>query len=186
MIDNPQYIKVKDKKYKINTSYRAALKCDTIIKDKNINDYEKSIAIILLLFGKEAAKDRNNRNKLLELAYKYLSCNEEPKNKKDKPDMDFQKDFRLIRASFKSDFGIDLLKEDIDWWDFYSYLNGLTENCILNRIRELRTYDVNKIQDAKERQDIIEAKERWKLEEEITMTEEQERNAEEFLKSMGF
>ena len=101
--------------------------------------------------------------------------------------MSLEQDFKLIRASFKSDFGIDILNEDINWWDFCTYLNGLTENCILNRIRELRTYDISDIKDIKEKTKIQEAKQYWALkEEEIKPTNEQEKNAEAFWKSMGF
>lgn len=187
MKECPQFVKVNDKKYKINTNYKVALRCDEVIKDNTIKDYEKTLAIIYLLFGKEALKDRDNRNRLIELAYKYLSCGEEPKGHNSKPDMSLERDFKLIRASFKSDLGIDLLKEDINWWDFCTYLNGLTEGCILNRVRELRNLDISKIEDAKERQRAQEAKQYWALEkEEIKPTEEQQKNAEEFWKSMGY
>jgi hypothetical protein len=190
-MDNPQYVKVDNKKYKINTSYKIALKCDDIIKNNTINDYEKTNAIIYLLFGKEALKDKKNQNKILELAYKYLSCGQEPTNQKTKTDMNFQQDFRLIVASFKSDYGIDLLKEDIDWWTFWAYLNGLKEDCILNRVRELRETNASEIKDVKERQKIIEAQHFWALkeeqiEQETYLTEEQQKSVEEFYKSLGF
>lgn len=191
MIDNPQYIKVKNKKYKINTSYKIALKCDDIIKNNTINDYEKTNAIIYLLFGQEALKDKQNKNKFIELAYKYLSCGQEPTKSKAKVDMNFKQDFKLIVASFKSDYGIDLLKEDIDWWAFWTYINGLKEDCILNRVRELRSTNASEIKDVKERQKIIEAQHFWALkeeqnEQEINLTEDQQKSVDEFYKSLGF
>ena len=50
-MNNPQYVKVKDKKYKINSDFRVALKCDKVAKDSKIDDTERALAIIYLLFG---------------------------------------------------------------------------------------------------------------------------------------
>ena len=172
---NPQYAKVDNKLYKINTSYKVALKCNEVMQDETTSDYEKMLAVIYLLFGDEGLKDKNNYNKLMELAFKYLLCGEEMESSKEKPDMDFKQDFKLIKASFMSDFGIDISKQDLEWYDFYTYLNGLKEDCILNRVRSLRTYDEKKIADKDDRQNLIKAKRRFALKKnEPTLTKEQE------------
>ena len=121
------------------------MKCNEIALDENISDYEKMLAIIYLIFGSEGLNDKFNYEKLLNLAYKYLLCGEEAEKSNEEPDMDFKQDFGLIRASFRSDYGIDILKDDLDWYDFNMYLNGLSEDCILNRVRNLRTFDASKI-----------------------------------------
>lgn len=186
MINNPQYAKIGDKKYKINTSYKVALRCNEVAMDNKITDYEKMLAIIYLLFGDEGLSDKRQYEKLLDLAFKYLSCGEETEKNNNEPDMDFKQDFNLIKASFKSDYGIDLNKEDLDWYDFYMYLNGLTENCILNRVRSLRTYDVSKIDDAKERRDIIKSKKRFALKKnEPKLTDEQMKSMEQLNNILG-
>lgn len=186
MIDNPKYAKIGDTKYEINTSYKVALKCNEIAMDENISDYEKMLAIIYLLFGDKGFKDRDNHIKLLELAYKYLNCGEDKDPEPNEPDMDFKQDFRLIMASFKSDYGIDLSKEDLDWYDFYMYLNGLSEDCILNRIRTLRTYDLSKIDDKKERQELAKSKKRFALKkQEPKLTQEQIESMEKLNELLG-
>ena len=77
--------------------------------------------------------------------------------------MDFVEDYDYITASFMSDFHIDLDNEQMHWWKFCKLINGLSNSdmgncCVLNRIRNLRNYDVKSIKDPKERQKIIEAK----------------------------
>ena len=52
-MNNPQYVKVDDKLYKINTDFRVALECDKIARDKSIGDYERALAIIYKLFGEK-------------------------------------------------------------------------------------------------------------------------------------
>ena len=187
MIENPEYIKVDGKKYKINTSYKVALRCNEISMDETIGRVEKMLAIIYLLFGEEALEDKKNYEKFFELAIDYLRCGEELDDEpNEEPDMSFSQDYRLIRASFKSDYGIDIEKEDLHWWDFYTYLNGLTENCVLNRVRELRTYDTSGIKDVKERERINRAKKRFALKQkEKPLTEKQRKSVEHFYELTG-
>ena len=73
-------------------------------------------------------------------------------------------------------------------------MNGLTNSefgncCVLSRIRNLRTTDVNKIKDQKERQKIIEAQKYYSLDEEnykeVKYTEEEERSINNFYKQVG-
>lgn len=178
---NPEYVKVREKKYKINTSFRVALKCNEISKDNSIGNFEKMLSIIYLLFGDKALEDKENYDKLFKLAFDYLNCgNKIDEDDDGEPDMDFIQDYNLIKASLKSDYGIDIDKEDLHWWDFYIYVNGLTDNCILNRIRELRTYDVNEIKDKKEKERILKAKKKFALKEDVKLTKKQKESVDKF------
>ena len=47
-MNNPEYVKVNDKKYKINTDFRVALECSKIAEDKEISDIERALALIYL------------------------------------------------------------------------------------------------------------------------------------------
>ncbi len=187
MNTNPHYVQVGEKKYPINTSYKVALKCNELIFDETISDYEKTLAIIYMLFGEDALKDKENYNKLFDLAYKYLSCGEETDdNNIEEPDMDLNQDFRLICASFKSDYGIDLMKENIEWWDFYTYLNGLTDKCVLNRIREIRNYDTRDIKDVKEKNKIEKMQKRYALKKhKKPLTKKQQDSVDKFYELTG-
>lgn len=74
-------------------------------------------------------------------------------------------------------------------------MNGLSNSefgncCILNRIRNLRTYDTSKIKDQKERMKIIEAQKAVALENEekeleVNYTEEELNSINEFYKQVG-
>lgn len=183
---NPEYVEVNNKKYQINTSFKVALRCDEVYRDDNISPYEKMLAIIYLLFGEEGLKDKINYNELFDLAIKYLLCGEEPDSSNDKPDMDFKQDYKLIKASFKTDYGINIDKEDLHYWDFYTYLNGLKEDSILNRIRSVRTYDASKISDKKEKQDFVKLQRKVALKKDnVVLTKQQEQSMEELNKILG-
>lgn len=190
-MNNPEYIKIGDKKYKINTDFRVAIRCDEISRDKSIGQMEKISAMIYLLFGEEALRDTKNYDKFIELGTKYLLCGEEPDNSNIEPDMDFVQDMGYIEASFMSDFNIDLENTEMHWWKFMKLMNGLSNSelgncCVLNQIRNLRTIDVSQIKDEKERQKIIKAKQKVALKkEEKEFTKKQQDSMNKFYELAG-
>lgn len=183
----PEYVKAGDKKYKINTSYKTAIQCNAIAEDDNINDIERALAIIYKLFGEEALEDVENRETLLEKAKKYLSCGVDNVEQSNEPrDMDFIEDMPYIKASFMSDYHIDLNKIDMHFWEFYELINGLSNSemgncCVLNRVRNLRNFNLAEIKDSKEREKIRKAKNSVALKRnKKKATKEQEQSAREF------
>lgn len=170
----PEFARIKDKDYKINTSHIIGLKCFEIIDDPDICDEERSLAVIYLLFGFIPDEDIDL---FLDKAQKYLQCGETKEEQESKEqDMDFKQDESYIMASFMSDYKIDLSKEVLHWWQYISLIKGLTKDTILSSVRETRTYDLSEIKDPKERQRIIKAKEsvalkRRKTKEEIEKDE---------------
>lgn len=193
-MDYPKYVKIGDKKYKINTDFRIAIECQEIALDDSIGDFERALAIIYKLFGDDGLDDSNNYEKLLELAQKYLSCGKEVDNKtNEEPDMDFVQDMDYIEASFMSDYNIDLQNTKMHWWKFYNLINGLSNSemgncCVLNRIRNLRTFDTKDIKDQKELDKINEAKKQVALKKKEVkkeLTYEQKRNIDNFYEKIG-
>lgn len=186
----PKYVKVKDKKYKINTSYKIAIKCNEIAEDDNISDIERALAIIYILFGEEALDDTENREELLKKAVKYLSCGIEVSSNEPK-DMDYIQDMPYIKASFMSDYHIDLNERDMHYWEFYELLNGLSNSemgncCVLNRIRNIRNLNLSEIKDLKEREKLRKAKQMVALRKKtkINQTDKQKQSAKEFYNSL--
>lgn len=192
-MNNPEYVKIGDKKYKINTDFRVAIECNNISQDTTIKDRERALAIIYKLFGDEGLNDSKNYEKLLELGLKFLSCGKEIEQTNEEPDMDYNEDMDYIETSFLSDYGIDLSETEMHWWKFNNLINGLSNSelgncCILNKIRNLRTYDVSKIKDKKERDKMVEAKKRIALKKnkkENNLTTKQEKSIEEIVKLAG-
>ena len=198
-MNKPQYVKVEDKLYKINTDFRVAIECNSIATDKKISDYERGIAIIYKLFGEEGL-ECTRMDKLIELARKYisLSSNEKKELKNDfqkNYELDFEKCEGLIRSSFKFDYQYDPYElEYLHWYDFYNDLSNLSTSefgncCVLNRIIGILDTDVSKIKDTKHKTNVINAqkeiKEKYCVTEEKEMTEEQKESAKEFYEALG-
>lgn len=188
----PKVVRIDGKEYKINTDFRYAIECNRIAEDETIGDLERALAIIYTLFGEEGINTPEHYERLLEMAQKYLLCGKEfDSESNNKPDMDFIQDMDYIEASFMSDYHIDLANVEMHWYKFYNLINGLSNSelgncCVLNRIRNLRTYDVSQIKDQKEKQKIIKAKEQVALKKNKKQaTKEQQESAEKFYKMLG-
>lgn len=198
-MENPQYVKIKDKKYKINTDFRVAIECDRIARDTKIDDLERALAIIYLLFGESGLNSYEDWSELIKIGQRYLLLDKKNKLIKsdcNKPDFDYEKDKAYIRTSFIQDYGYNPYeKEYLHWWDFWNDLNGLSNSefgncCILNRIRNFRNLDTSKIKDPVERQKAIETQKMISLDneediQEIKYTEQEEKSINEFYKAMG-
>lgn len=198
MINNPKYVKIKDKLYKLNTSYKVALECDKIAKDVNIDDMERALAIIYKLYGNEGINSYEDYEELILKGRKYLLLGKEIKSLENdfegnEPDMDYEQDWDLIKASFMSDYNIDLEEKDLHWWTFFNLLNGLSNSefgncCVLNRVRNLRNFDLTQIKDGREREKIRKAKEKVKLvKKEIIKeyTDKEKESINKFYEQMG-
>lgn len=190
-MNNPEYVKIGNKKYKINTDFRIALECNKIAEDKSISDAERALAIIYKLFGDEGLNDLENQNELLKLGIKYLTLGKELEKTNEEPDMDFEQDMDYIETSFMSDYGMDLSKEKMHWWKFNNLINGLSNSdmgncCVLNRVRNLRRLDPSTIKDSKERQKIIKAQKSVALKKNApVLTDKQKQSVENIIKLAG-
>ena len=63
-MNNPEFVKIGAKKYKINTDFRVAIECNNIAMNDSIGEYEKSLAVIYKLFGDEGLRDRSEERRV--------------------------------------------------------------------------------------------------------------------------
>lgn len=173
----PEYAEIDGKEYKIDTDFRTALRCFDIIDDDSICDEERARAIVYLIF--DFIPEDEVLEKFLNKATIFLQCGkttEEQQNSKQ--DMDFTQDRGFINASFMSDYHIDLTKEKMHFWQFIELIEGLTENCCLNRVREIRNYDLSEEKDSKIRERMKKAKKAVALKHKKTSKEKDYSNEE--------
>lgn len=152
----PEYAEVKGKKYKINTDYRVALRCFEVIEDSSISDTERALAVVFLVFGEIPMEDAQD---FLRIAGDYLRCGEKETHQTTrKRDIDFNADEKYIVASFMSDYRIDLSSANMHFWQYIQLIEGLTENAIMSRVRDIRNYDLSDLTEPKARARMADAK----------------------------
>lgn len=141
----PEYAIINGKKVKINTDFKVALRCFEVLNDDTIGEHERALAIVYLLFNVIPPYDE--LNEYTRQSIKFLQCGEEPKENAQeeysKRDIDMVLDMQYIRPSFMADYHIDLNKTNLHFWQFCELISGLTENSLLNRVRSIRTANIN-------------------------------------------
>jgi hypothetical protein len=167
----PEYAEVGGKRYKINTDYRAALRCFEVIDDVSICDEERALAVIYILFGDVPT---DHAEDFLRIAGDYLRCGEKenPKGSSNK-DMDFTADEKYIAASFMSDYQIDLSRADMHFWQYIHLIQGFTERSVMSRVREIRNYDLEELKDPKSKAKMVKAKEAVALPDKFSKAEQE-------------
>ena len=64
--------------------------------------------------------------------------------KPDDPIMDYEVDAEAIYAGFRQQYGIDLLRANLHWYEFRALLSGLSEYTVAAKIRQIAPDDVDK------------------------------------------
>ena len=184
-------IKIDDAIYEANVEFRNIIKANEIAQDDTLHSIERAYGVLCTIFGVDSIDNDTHANLLLKWVKNYLTGGKEVEDRE--PDMDYVEDMDYIEASFMSDYNIDLENTEMDWLKFNNLINGLSYSdfgncCILNRIRNLRNYDVSKIQDPKERDKIIKAQKEVELKKtskENNLSKEQEESMEKLNKLIG-
>jgi len=187
-VSYPEYARVGEKLYKINTDFQVAIRCEEVA-NSDVSDTERALAIIYLLYGDEGLEHPEDYETLLEKAVVFLRCGQDDETINDhEKDMDFIQDKSYIKASFYTDYGIkNIYEEPMHWWEFIDLMNGLKEDCVLNRVRNIRNYDTSGIKDTKTLNEWQKSKMAVALKGKVREPTEQERkNMEDFLAAINY
>lgn len=164
--------------YDINTDYRIALACFKAINDIEINDIERFYAIETMLLGNNVLEE--DEQILHDKIAKYLRCGKDENVSEEERDFDYLQDEEATRTSIRQSYHINLNEISyMHWYEYNELISGLTSESLLNKIRDLRSYDLSEISDEKRKQKIIEAQQRVALKEEHIKTKE-EKEIDEF------
>ena len=178
-------MEINGKVYDIDTNYKTALACFKAINDNELKDLERTIAVVTLLLGKDVPIE--DMKEAIEKCGVYLRCGKKHNVSNREVDVDYFQDESAIRTSIRQCYHINLnTEQDIHWWEYNELIEGLTEETLLSKIREIRNYDLSKEKDPKLRQKIQEAKDFYAIQkEEAPMTDEEKKNIEQFYKLTG-
>lgn len=148
--DLPKSVNINGREYPIASDFRTWIRIDAIIQDRDIPIEMKPILAIqysqietreptlatfeaLLLFlngNKPQQKTPGKRSKISE---------------NDAPAFRYDWDNDLLYAAFRQQYGINLLKEQMHWFEFRALLNGLTDQTQLVQVMRYRSVDTSKM-----------------------------------------
>lgn len=167
--------------YPINTDYRIAIACFKALNDEKITDLERFYAVETLLLGENVLfEDEFIIKKKIEL---YLRCGRETNVSNDQIDFDYIQDEEKVRTSIRQVYNnLDIGKIDyLHWYEYNELIEGLTNECLINKVREVRNLNENDYENQKDKDKVIEAKKQVALKTKVNyLTEEEKESIKEF------
>lgn len=175
----PDIMEANGHSYPINTDYRVALACFKALYDPEISDLERFYAIEGLLLGTNVLEE--DEPILREKISKYLSCERENEFENDEVvSYHYIQDEKITRTSIRQCYHLDLNSLPyLHWYEYNELIEGLTDDTLLSKIREIRTINTNKISDTTEKEKIEKLKRVYAIKE-VKVKTEREKELDEF------
>lgn len=168
----PKKIEANGNIYEINTDFRVALACFRAINDEEITELEKFYAVETLLLG--ANVDPKDSFILNQKIQTYLRCGQTENIEDNEINFDYIQDEEYVRTSIRQCYQINLNNIPyMHWYEYNELIAGLTEDTLLSKIREIRSYDLSEVKDENQRKKIIEAKEKFAIKRKTIKTEKE-------------
>lgn len=134
----PSAIEVDGISYEILTSYRAVLEWFLINDDERLTESERAQATVHLF----CMETPSNWQEAYRQIASFLCLGEEHSEELGEKVTDFRQDFKYIWSGFRRVYGIDLLKEDVHWWEFKLLLDELPDDCRYKQVVAIRSKPV--------------------------------------------
>lgn len=132
----------------IDTDFRAGIKFQLLMEDKELSEISK-IKLTCKLFLKEQFKILEEQDYLeafIKLLDFYL-CDEKVKENKNGEDnkviYSFEHDSKYIFSSFMQAYNINLNKDELHWFEFKTLFDNLPENTIFNKVLGYRVMKID-------------------------------------------
>lgn len=127
--------------YLIRTSFLNGLEIIDCLNDNEFTDAERQGQALNLLYGNGVPDDLEEA---LDGLSWFLNCGVKIPNNPESsdPQYDFKVDGGRIATAFKRFYNIDIIKEDMHWFDFCDKMSDFGE-CAFTNVIDIRTKDIN-------------------------------------------
>ena len=154
----PDCLKAGGKRYPIETGYQEWLEFEQILDRSDLTEEEKQVFALRKVLKSPAPKEPFAFLELFLQAAWFCRCGLPivPEDD-DKKTLDFYKDFWAVSADFLTYNGVDLLKEDLHWWQFMALFQSLPQDCQIKRrisVRSMSYQDISKIKNPRQRREL--------------------------------
>ncbi len=177
----PQGIFINSVYYPVFTDFKRWLKIDMLLSDRKMSEKER-LSRILALCYRELPE---NIDDAIAGVYEFYTCfktqKTENRRKAGAKVFSFAEDAELIYAAFFTQYGIDLTKSGLHWFQFNALFKGLTDEHKLSKVISLRSLNLADIKDASKRKHLYELKKHYALFDNRT----EEEKSEDIAKNMA-
>lgn len=175
----PESVEIEGTKYDINTDFRAFVRIETIMQDREASDEDKRINAMLAFLTLEST-ERIKPEHIAELEKKliwFYLCGKDPEQKKGGngkkhlQSYSFAHDSDYIYAAFMTQYGVDLAEVKLHWWKFRAMFDGLNEDLLFSKIQFYRTVEIKDSLDKETKTFYRKMKKAYKLPDDVSATE---------------
>ena len=150
--------------YEINTSFRIGVQVLLVQYDKELNEYEKSDALIWLLFDDREHPDGEELQECVEWFLNGWFHDKSGSSQDKRRLIDYDVDQWRIYADFRQIYGIDLSLDDMHWWMFNGLLwNMPHERSAFMQVIEIRRKKITSKMGREEKKAVQEAQQIYAL-----------------------
>lgn len=155
---------------KINSDFKVILLVQRILNDEDFTLYERLEDACFYFYVDDRPEEAVTK------MFDFMRAGSESDQSKEPPIMDFEFDADEIYADFLCFYGINLLRDDLHWFEFLALFKGICarEGALSGKI-QTRFMDLEGLK-GKALQDAIKAKERAQIPVKLTVEEIEEQN----------
>ena len=135
----PTKARIGGQEWPIRWQFRHCLSVILAFEDEELTPAERNYILLHTLYPQIPPDEERG----LELALRFLDGGEpeEQREPGEQPPLrlySFTRDGGLIYSAFRSQYGIDLQREELHWWAFLSLFQDLSADCLFYRLLHLR------------------------------------------------
>lgn len=143
----PEEVCIDGVSYAVNTDFRVWIEIEELLSSSEINIFERIQKVLCLCYKDKLPETLEKALNGVMQFYKCGKCEDNNNSGKSSiPILSLSEDADMIGAAFYHDYGIDLWKDKIHWWQFYALLMSLEESDRIMQIMKYRAVDLNDIE----------------------------------------
>lgn len=136
--------------YQFNSSFRAVIQFEQVMQDKDLRAEDRIYIVLKLFFGEQYLEPSLYQDAIKYILWFYRGGdNEEDTGKtgsrKTKAIYSFIHDDGLIYAAFLEQYGIDLVNEDLHWFQFRALFLSLSEKTKMAEVMRIRAINISQV-----------------------------------------
>lgn len=124
----PSKVDINGSEYLINADYRVILGIISRLNDPEQDDFIKVYVCLALFYPAFEEIPESSYQEAMNRMFWFISCGEEPDNRKEPKLVDWEQDYLLIASDINRIAGRDIRADSFcHWWTFISYFMGIGE-----------------------------------------------------------
>lgn len=159
--------------YEIASDFRTWMRVDCVLRDKEIPN-EARMPTVATMVGIDFISYLEDPVGISKALIEFYMCGKESKDDtghtNGKRAYNFMYDMDILYASFRQQYGLNILKEKMHWFEFKALFESLNENTAMAKAIKYRTMDTSELK-GKDLENARKLEKYWRLPEEKDASE---------------